>query len=481
MPLLPQVLFVLSLALALPVSAAQPEPAAREWLRSGPMPGVADIQGTVLWLQTRDPRSVVVRYWPEGEPEAARLGPSVETGPAGDHIAKITLSGLRFGTVYRYELYLDGHRVASPDPDEPWRFHTQAMWRWRTDPPSFTFAIGSCAYVNDPPFDRPGKPYGSEFEIFDQVADQRPAFMLWLGDNIYLKDADWLSEQGIRHRYAQNRELPELQRLLAATHHLAIWDDHDYGSDNSDRTFPLRDASLEIFREYWANPSMGTRELPGAFGRFEWHDVEFFLLDDRFHRTPNAWPAGPDKVMYGAAQMRWLKESLLSSQATFKIVAGGNQFLNPMLYDPSWQELWEMFPDEKQDFLEFLTNSQVEGVLFLSGDRHHSELLKLEGALPALRIHLELAYRRHRLPQERNRQPDPRPRHLGHLPAQFRLDHRRRPQRRSRAPAPRPRARRHRAMEPPDFATGAGGRERPGSSAALTCYDHATEVPRCVS
>ena len=377
-PLLPQVLFVLSLTLALPVSAAQPEPAAREWLRSGPMPGMADIQGTVLWLQTRDPRSVVVHYWPEGEPEAARLGPSVETGPAGDHIAKITLSGLRFGTVYRYELYLDGHRVASPDPDEPWRFHTQAMWRWRTDPPSFTFAIGSCAYVNDPPFDRPGKPYGSEFEIFDQVAAQRPAFMLWLGDNIYLKDADWLSEQGIRHRYAQNRELPELQRLLAATHHLAIWDDHDYGSDNSDRTFPLRDASLEIFRDYWANPSMGTRELPGAFGRFEWHDVEFFLLDDRFHRTPNAWPAGPDKVMYGAAQMRWLKESLLSSQATFKIVAGGNQFLNPMLYDPSWQELWEMFPDEKQDFLEFLTNSQVEGVLFLSGDRHHSELLELE-------------------------------------------------------------------------------------------------------
>ena len=37
-----------------------------------------------------------------------------------------------------------------------------------------------------------------------------------------------------------------------------------------------------------------------------------------------------------------------------------------------------MFPHEKQDFLAFLADNRVEGVLFLSGDRHHTELLRLE-------------------------------------------------------------------------------------------------------
>lgn len=359
-------------------TAEQPLPDARGWLRSGPMPGHATLQDTVIWLQTHDPRRVEVRFWPEGEPTAARLSAPFETRTDSDLIAKVALDKLLFGTTYRYELYLDGHRVGPEDAESSWHFETQPMWRWRTDPPDFTFAIGSCAYINDPPFDRPGKPYGSEFEIFDQIAAAEPVFMLWLGDNVYLRDADWLSEQGMRYRYAQNRELPELQRLLAATQHLAIWDDHDYGPDNSDRTFPLRRQSLEIFGDYWPTPPRGTLETPGAFGRFEWGDLELFLLDNRFHRSPNHWPDGPDKVMYGEAQMRWLKESLLSSKATFKLVAGGSQFLNTMLYDRSWQEMWKLFPDERQDFLDFLAEERIEGIVFLSGDRHHSELLVLE-------------------------------------------------------------------------------------------------------
>ena len=48
-----------------------------------------------------------------------------------------------------------------------------------------SFAIGSCSYVNEPEFDRPGKPYGSNFEIFNSINNKNPDFMLWLGDNMY--------------------------------------------------------------------------------------------------------------------------------------------------------------------------------------------------------------------------------------------------------------------------------------------------------
>ena len=98
--------------------------------------------------------------------------------------------------------------------------------------PDFRFVIGSCAYINDPPYDRPGEPYGGEYEIFEQIAAQRPDFMIWLGDNVYLREPDWNSEAGILYRYTHTRSLPQLQKLLRICPHYAIWDDHDFGPND---------------------------------------------------------------------------------------------------------------------------------------------------------------------------------------------------------------------------------------------------------
>jgi alkaline phosphatase D len=348
---------------------SQPDPAAL--LRSGPMLGYSEMTETVVWLQTRRPSRVQLRFWKQGQPATARLSDTVQTDEAADQIARFKLSELEFGAKYDYEVYINGLRVAFAFPTS---FQTQPMWRYRTPPPSFRIAIGSCAYINDAPYDRPGPPYGEGYEIFTALAAQKPDLMIWLGDNVYYREADWLTESAMRYRYARHRELRELQPLLASTHNYAIWDDHDYGPNDSDRTFRLREASLRVFKDYWGNEVYGADDLAGVFGRFEWGDVEFFLLDDRYHRSPNNWPQGPDKVMFGEAQMRWLMESLLSSRATFKVIVGGNQMLNPLTF----YEAWGRFPEEQKRFLTFLREAKINGVLFISGDRHHTELIKLE-------------------------------------------------------------------------------------------------------
>jgi hypothetical protein len=151
------------------------------------------------------------------------LSEVVETNEASDLIARFKLSRLEFGTRYDYEIYLDGLRVPlAPNPS----FQSQAMWRWRTEPPPCRIAIGSCAYINDADYDRPVKageqPYGGGYEIFQTIARQQPDAMLWLGDNIYYREADWLNEKAMRYRYAHGRALPEMRELLASTHHYAI-------------------------------------------------------------------------------------------------------------------------------------------------------------------------------------------------------------------------------------------------------------------
>ena len=54
---------------------------------------------------------------------------------------------------------------------------------------------------------------------------KNPDFMLWLGDNTYLRESDWNSRTGFIKRYPHTRALSELQPLLASTHHYATWDD----------------------------------------------------------------------------------------------------------------------------------------------------------------------------------------------------------------------------------------------------------------
>jgi alkaline phosphatase D len=349
------------------VMAAQ---AQESLLRSGPMVGYSEQREVMIWVQTTRPADVQLRYWPVDKPANARLSALVQTTAAQDHIARFLLTGLPPGTRFNYELYLNG--VLAP---RPYRlaFQTQPHWQWRTDPPAFTVAFGSCAYVNEEIYDRPGKPYGSDYEIFTALAAQQPDLMLWLGDNTYYREPDWFSEAGMRHRYAHTRALPELQALLGATHNYAIWDDHDYGPDNADRSYRMRQTALQIFKDYWANPSYGSEDVPGVFTRFEWGDIEFFLLDDRYHSSPITMADSPQKAMFGEAQMQWLMESLVSSRAPLKIIAGGNQMLNPM--NP--YEAFSKYPHEQQKLLQWIQTQKISGVLFLSGDVHHSELMKI--------------------------------------------------------------------------------------------------------
>lgn len=356
-----------------PAAAVLTATAESHGLRSGPMVGYAEMTEVALWVQSTRPAQVRFRYWPEGEndPAQAAYTPGMQTRAEDDCIAQVLLTQLQSGRHYNYELYIDGRLVP-----RPYRlaFQTQPHWQWRTDPPAFTVAIGSCAYINEAEFDRPGQPYGGDYDIFRAMAAKRPDIMLWLGDNIYYREPEFYSATQMRRRYAHDRALPEWQALLGATHHYAIWDDHDYGPNNSDWTYRMKREALRAFKLYWANPGYGIDEAPGVFSNFIWGDVEFFMLDNRYYRTPNDVPDSPEKVMFGKLQMRWLKDALLSSNAPFRVIVAGNQMLNPLTF----YEAFGNYKHEQTELLQWIKHNKVGGVLFLSGDRHHTELIRLE-------------------------------------------------------------------------------------------------------
>jgi alkaline phosphatase D len=183
----------------------------------------------------------------------------------------------------------------------------------------------------------------------------------------------------MNYRNTHTRSTPELQPLLAGTHHYATWDDHDYGPNDHNRSFVHKDLSLEVFKNFWANPNYGFLDEACAVTQWTWGDVDFYLLDDRWFRSANDLKAN-DISYFGQKQVDWLIENLKASRANFKVIGTGGQVLNPAKV----YENYANYEEERAYLLQRIQEEGITGVLFLSGDRHHTELTELprEGTYP---------------------------------------------------------------------------------------------------
>lgn len=337
-------------------------------IQSGPMLGHVSLRAANIWVQTQNPGSITLHYWEKSKP-ASQQSLSATMNDQLGNVHTFQLANLHPQTTYQYQLTDHKGRELA----KPLEFTTQTLWHWRHDPPEFSVLTGSCNFENEADFDRAGNPYGDGWEIFYRMAEEDADMMLWLGDNWYYREVDYTAEQSLLHRVMRDRSWPHLQPLMKKMANYAIWDDHDYGPDNSDSSFIYKEKALELFKNYWANPSYGMPEAEGIYSKVQYNDVDFFLMDDRYHRSNEKFPDGPEKIMYGPEQLTWLKNQLLGSKAPFKIIVGGNQMLN----DHHPWEGWDKYRHERDAFLQWVDDNKIEGILFLSGDKHHSELLKI--------------------------------------------------------------------------------------------------------
>ncbi len=354
-------IFILLFILISKISTAQ--------IKSGPMLGYSDMREVMIWIQTEKSEKVKIGYWDLESPKVKYYTEEILTLKGNAFAAKLLADEVLPSKKYNYEVYLNGklQKIAYP-----LSFQTQTLWQYRTDPPEFKFALGSCVYINEERFDRPGTPYGKGTDIFNVINGHSPNFMIWSGDNIYLREPDWGTKTGINHRYSEMRKTKDMQALLGKTHHYATWDDHDFGPNNSDRSFINKDLTLAAFKNFWANPNYAFKD-EGVTGSFMWEDCQFFLLDDMYFRAPNDIK-DPSRDYLGERQLNWLIESLKSSNAPFKFVVCGGQIINSAVVF----ENMSTYPHERKKLLERLAAERIPGVIFFSGDRHHTVLQKME-------------------------------------------------------------------------------------------------------
>lgn len=350
-------------------------------ISSGPMAGYSGRDCADIWLMTDGDARIAIDFWPARQAQGTSRSEVVETSAAGGHAAVVRLDGLRPGTRYRYRVRIDGRDAL---PGVPLGFVTQpAVAR---APRDVSLATGSCAYLADES-DRAGSESATAFGIFDVIAARRPDVMLWLGDTVYFRDADFDGGSvanvpaRMNGRWASTRTYAPLQRLLRTGQHYGIWDDHEFGPNDADGSFVLKPMSNYLFRRYWANGRYGLPGVPGIFSKVSYEDVDLFLLDDRTHRDDDLPDDMPGKSMLGAAQLAWLKDELARSRATFKLIANGSRMLSDR---PNAErrggEGWHNHPAERRAFIDWLTANRIDGVVFVSGDIHYTHMTERERA-----------------------------------------------------------------------------------------------------
>ncbi|MCI5056967.1 MAG: alkaline phosphatase family protein [Flavobacteriales bacterium] len=250
-----------------------------------------------------------------------------------------------------------------------WIVDDKLVFTSKIDKPreEFSFLIGSCA-LGVPRIFRPI--YGGKEIIFKNMASDDANLMIWMGDNIYYRKRDNKSGKHIRRHIWRRKSKHYNTLLTSAKRHYAIWDDHDFGPNNSDLNYKLKSSSLKTHKLFWRNAYYGNESQEGIFSSFQYENAEFFLLDDRFNRDI----PGTENTLLGEHQIQWFKETLKSSEADFKFVVLGSQVIN----EKNVHECYNQYPKERQDILDFIEEHRISGVVFLTGDMHYSEVLQYQ-------------------------------------------------------------------------------------------------------
>ncbi len=324
-------------------------------LTDGPMLGAVHPDRASFFTRASAPVAVQIEYALSEDFSDARRSAPVTPTAAGDYVARIEVEGLTPATTYHYRPVVNGKVDPYVGDLPPARFRTApaAGAKGRT-----RIAFGSCARIQAHPVQ----------PIWDAVREWRPDLFLWLGDNVY---HDTLEGPIMADMYRWQRRVPNLQPLLRNVPQLAIWDDHDFALNDSDRRNPVKDIGLEVFKRYWANPSHGLPDAPGCFFKYGYGDLDLFMTDGRYHRDPNDAPDTPEKTILGKRQFEWLTTELKRSKATFKVIACGSGWSGAK--GPGGDS-WSAFPHERARLFDFIRDEKIEGVVLLSGDTHVGEL-----------------------------------------------------------------------------------------------------------
>ena len=353
------------------------------------MQGFTTDQSTQLIVLIHQQDIEIVAPW--AKPPNVNLTTEVITWPNSDwRILQINIEGLDPETIYQIQFKT---RKGQLIDERQFRALSKSTTR-----ENLKIAVTSC--MDDSAQE--------QSQIWRELVAHRPQMIWMIGDNVY---ADWRAGKNLGlpdpltvwERFAETRSELEIFKQRELTPIFSVWDDHDYGMNDGDRTHPYKREAFEIYQAFFGRLSLQQPEKlyrgPGLSFAKSFGDHRFIFLDGRSFRSPNQAPsickshpghfackrllsyqtkegAKDETVTHlGDEQMQWLlkqlKQSVQLNQLAWLIK--GDQFFGGYQPFESWQG------NHPKDFKVFLQKVRALNprILLISGDRHISEVMQL--------------------------------------------------------------------------------------------------------
>lgn len=218
-------------------------------------------------------------------------------------------------------------------------------------------------------------------QIWPELVSHKPDSVFMIGDNTYAnqytKNFGPANAEIIWNRYAETRGLLPISYIKNLIPVYAVWDDHDYGRNDGDRTFEHREASRQVFLDFFPHDYnlKNYDRGEGISSSFLAFGAQFVLMDNRFERTPNGLKSA-DESHWGLDNEKWLYGKLKKNSVPTFIIEG-DQFFGG--YHP-YESFQGNHPNAFKAFVKKIKTTP-QPVVFLSGDRHLTEIIKIPKAL----------------------------------------------------------------------------------------------------
>jgi alkaline phosphatase D len=321
---------------------------------------------------------------------------NVKTGAASNHAVKARVAGLKAHEEYYY-------RFSSKSADS-------AVGRFRTALPADSKAPVKFAFFSCQDYTH------GFYNALDVMADGDYDFVVCLGDYIYAEAYHSLANgTGVRDDKigSENPNNPDIVReaitladyrakyqlyrtdpLLRAVHSkfpmVMLWDDHEvqdnYAGKPADGGLPpakrfslaRKKAGRQAFFENMpAFPAGEKLYRKLSFGA----NVDLIVMDQRTYRdnqpcddavvAPCADYNQPRDFL-GRAQMNWVKNTLASSKAKWKVMANEVTVMPTRVLGGAnyTYDNWLGYPQEREELLTHIKDKNIQDVVFVTGDIH---------------------------------------------------------------------------------------------------------------
>lgn len=293
---------------------------------------------------------------------AATYGPVTATA---DGILNFPVTGLTANTRYWYVVSAGGLNTSYKGS---FRTHPAPVG----EPVSYIFGAAGDAGLTGDGYDGYITSAVSNSPVFDtmraQAAAEDWAWFSHLGDihyrNITVNDpALYRAAYDDNHNYALGFNPAARQgQFLRGQAITYVWDDHDFGPNNSDRTNPGRPAAQQVYRE--CVPHYPLADPAGIYQSWQVGRVLYIASDVRSFRDPNTNPAAPSKTMLGTAQKTWMETLLLSTGAEALVWQCPSRWVGGF-------DTWSDFIHERAQMVElFGDTGWLDRMIYMTADMH---------------------------------------------------------------------------------------------------------------